>query len=88
MYFQRQQNRNSSTSALSNDSSPGDDDDEEPLPPGWGMSKAPNGRMFFIDHNNKTTTWVGIPFSGTRFISNFAFNLSLVNLPFVKVHPF
>ncbi|RWS17199.1 E3 ubiquitin-protein ligase Nedd-4-like isoform X2, partial [Dinothrombium tinctorium] len=28
------------------------------LPPGWSMQIAPNGRMFFIDHNSKTTTWV------------------------------
>ncbi|KAI5636492.1 WW domain-containing protein [Phthorimaea operculella] len=28
------------------------------LPAGWSMQKAPNGRIFFIDHNNKTTTWI------------------------------
>lgn len=28
------------------------------LPPGWSMQKAPNGRIFFIDHNQKTTTWI------------------------------
>ena len=28
------------------------------LPPGWSCQKAPNGRIFFIDHNNKTTTWI------------------------------
>ncbi|XP_052755974.1 E3 ubiquitin-protein ligase Nedd-4 isoform X2 [Galleria mellonella] len=28
------------------------------LPPGWTMQKAPNGRIFFIDHNQKTTTWI------------------------------
>ncbi|XP_078408049.1 E3 ubiquitin-protein ligase NEDD4-like isoform X2 [Cetorhinus maximus] len=27
------------------------------LPPGWEMRIAPNGRPFFIDHNNRTTTW-------------------------------
>lgn len=32
--------------------------DEEPLPAGWAMSKAPNGRVFYIDHNTKMTTWV------------------------------
>ncbi|KAK3609117.1 hypothetical protein CHS0354_007796 [Potamilus streckersoni] len=31
--------------------------DEEPLPPGWGLGKAPNGRTFYIDHNNKITQW-------------------------------
>lgn len=28
------------------------------LPPGWSMQLAPNGRMFFIDHAEKTTSWV------------------------------
>jgi E3 ubiquitin-protein ligase NEDD4 len=27
------------------------------LPSGWSMQVAPNGRVFFIDHTNKTTTW-------------------------------
>lgn len=31
---------------------------EEPLPPGWGMQLAPNGRVFFIDHCNRATTWI------------------------------
>ena len=35
--------------------------DEEPLPPGWAMAVAPNGRIFFIDHNTRQTCWV-IPF--------------------------
>ncbi|KAJ7388968.1 E3 ubiquitin-protein ligase nedd4 [Desmophyllum pertusum] len=30
---------------------------EELLPPGWALQKAPNGRMFFIDHNTRKTTW-------------------------------
>ncbi|XP_062529854.1 E3 ubiquitin-protein ligase NEDD4 isoform X10 [Bombyx mori] len=30
----------------------------EGLPPGWSMQRAPNGRIFFIDHNKKTTTWI------------------------------
>lgn len=28
------------------------------LPNGWSMQVAPNGRVFFIDHTHKTTTWV------------------------------
>ncbi|XP_069361522.1 E3 ubiquitin-protein ligase Nedd-4 isoform X9 [Maniola hyperantus] len=28
------------------------------LPAGWSMQRAPNGRIFFIDHNQKTTTWI------------------------------
>ncbi|XP_033328521.1 E3 ubiquitin-protein ligase Nedd4 isoform X4 [Megalopta genalis] len=30
----------------------------EGLPPGWGMQTAPNGRVFFIDHYQRTTTWI------------------------------
>ncbi|KAL9986746.1 hypothetical protein ACROYT_G000935 [Oculina patagonica] len=30
---------------------------EELLPPGWGMQRAPNGRIFYIDHNTRKTTW-------------------------------
>ncbi|WAQ98408.1 NEDD4-like protein [Mya arenaria] len=32
--------------------------DEDPLPAGWAMGTAPNGRVFYINHNNSTTTWV------------------------------
>lgn len=28
------------------------------LPAGWSMQVAPNGRVFFIDHTHKTTTWI------------------------------
>ncbi|KAI3421301.1 hypothetical protein GPALN_014921 [Globodera pallida] len=28
-----------------------------PLPKGWHMGYASNGESYFIDHNNKTTTW-------------------------------
>lgn len=30
----------------------------EGLPSGWSMQLAPNGRWFFIDHNERTTSWV------------------------------
>ena len=30
----------------------------EGLPTNWSMQVAPNGRVFFIDHTTKTTTWV------------------------------
>ncbi|XP_063703226.1 E3 ubiquitin-protein ligase Nedd-4 isoform X6 [Culicoides brevitarsis] len=30
----------------------------EGLPSGWSMQLAPNGRIFFIDHVNKKTSWV------------------------------
>lgn len=26
-----------------------------PLPPGWEMRHAPSGRVYFVDHNNRTT---------------------------------
>lgn len=28
------------------------------LPPGWSLQVAPNGRIFFIDHNDRKTSWV------------------------------
>lgn len=28
------------------------------LPTGWSMQVAPNGRVFFIDHNERKTSWV------------------------------
>lgn len=31
---------------------------DEGLPEGWSSQLAPNERMFFIDHVNKTTSWV------------------------------
>ena len=33
-------------------------DDLGVLPSGWQMSKTDAGRVFFIDHINKRTTWV------------------------------
>lgn len=33
-------------------------DGRGPLPQGWDMQVAPNGRTFFIDHIRKTTTWI------------------------------
>ena len=27
------------------------------LPPGWAMSRTPDGRVYYIDHNSKTTQW-------------------------------
>ncbi|KAK3609118.1 hypothetical protein CHS0354_007796 [Potamilus streckersoni] len=46
-----------SKSVASTSSQPELPSDEEPLPPGWGLGKAPNGRTFYIDHNNKITQW-------------------------------
>ena len=33
-------------------------EDEEPLPPGWQKARAPNGRIFFVDHNSQGTSWL------------------------------
>ncbi|KAL1513119.1 hypothetical protein ABEB36_002580 [Hypothenemus hampei] len=30
----------------------------EGLPQGWSVQRAPNGRLFFIDHHERTTSWV------------------------------
>ncbi len=31
---------------------------EPPLPPGWNFAYTDKGRMFFIDHTSKKTTWI------------------------------
>ncbi|XP_046970481.1 E3 ubiquitin-protein ligase NEDD4 isoform X7 [Vanessa cardui] len=46
--------RSSSSSSSQSQNLPNSDG----LPPGWSMQRAPNGRIFFIDHNQKTTTWI------------------------------
>ncbi|KNC56410.1 E3 ubiquitin-protein ligase NEDD4 [Thecamonas trahens ATCC 50062] len=30
---------------------------EEPLPDGWEMRRAANGRVYFVNHNDRTTSW-------------------------------
>ncbi len=35
-----------------------EDDGMGPLPSGWAMQIAPNGRKFFINHFTRNTTWV------------------------------
>lgn len=53
------QSRHSSTEDTTmNDSSQTTNNLEAGLPPGWTMQIAPNGRMFFIDHNEKKTSWI------------------------------
>ncbi len=34
------------------------EDSTAPLPDGWTKKNAPNGRIFFIDHIRRTTTWI------------------------------
>lgn len=31
---------------------------EIPLPQGWELGRDYDGKVYFIDHNNKKTTWV------------------------------
>ncbi|KAJ6510394.1 hypothetical protein C8R45DRAFT_799033, partial [Mycena sanguinolenta] len=28
-----------------------------PLPPGWELRRTPTNRVYFADHNTRTTTW-------------------------------
>jgi transcriptional coactivator YAP1 len=28
-----------------------------PFPPGWEKAQTSNGEIYFIDHNNQTTSW-------------------------------
>ncbi|XP_055551455.1 E3 ubiquitin-protein ligase Nedd-4-like isoform X5 [Wyeomyia smithii] len=48
----------SSTSNENDSSSSSPANAEAILPTGWSMQLAPNGRVFFIDHNEKKTSWV------------------------------
>lgn len=54
---QSRQSSSDETSTTS-DSSHATNNLEAGLPPGWTMQVAPNGRMFFIDHNEKKTSWI------------------------------
>lgn len=37
---------------------PVDSPSENSLPTGWSIQLAPNGRIFYIDHNTRKTSWV------------------------------
>ncbi|XP_063919084.1 E3 ubiquitin-protein ligase Nedd-4 isoform X4 [Zophobas morio] len=51
--------RDSTVSTTSNSNTPNNLELlSEGLPPGWTVQVAPNGRLFFIDHNERTTSWV------------------------------
>lgn len=48
----------SSETAVASSPAPGDTaGDERPLPEGWVKHRTARGKIFFIDHNTKTTTW-------------------------------
>ena len=46
-----------------------------PLPPGWEMRNMPDGRQYFVDHNTRSTTFIGW------------FPLSLFAIPFFSPAP-
>ena len=41
----------------------------QPLPPGWEMRRDPRGRVYYVDHNTRTTTWQR---PNTERLQNFA----------------
>lgn len=41
-----------------------------PLPPGWEVRHTPSGRLYYVDHNNRTTQFTD-PRLNTTVISNF-----------------
>lgn len=53
-----QSRQSSSDETSASDSSHTTNNLEAGLPTGWTMQVAPNGRMFFIDHNEKKTSWI------------------------------
>lgn len=42
---------------------------DEPLPPNWEARKDAHGRIFYIDHTNRTTTWIRPVWRSTRPVS-------------------
>lgn len=52
------ESRQSSTDDHSTGSEAAPNNLDSGLPTGWSMQMAPNGRMFFIDHNERKTSWV------------------------------
>ena len=48
----------SSTASSSSENSRNRNENSEGLPTGWTLQVAPNGRVFFINHSDKKTTWV------------------------------
>lgn len=52
-----------------------------PLPPGWDYSYSDKGRMFFIDHINKQTSWIDPRSSKPSVIPNLDFENRIGALP-------
>nr|XP_027196818.1 E3 ubiquitin-protein ligase Nedd-4-like isoform X3 [Dermatophagoides pteronyssinus] len=54
-------NNTNDTNDNNDDNDQNEDEQQQqlgPLPPGWTQQVHVNGRIFFIDHNNKSTTWI------------------------------
>ena len=34
-----------------------EEEEEEPLPQGWEQRVDANGKIYFVNHNDQTTTW-------------------------------
>ena len=53
--------------------------ENEPLPPGWEKRRDPEGRVYFVDHNTRQTTWQRPntdSFEEQRFFYHFGLQLS------------
>jgi E3 ubiquitin-protein ligase NEDD4 len=61
-----------------------------PLPPGWDYSFSDKGRMFFIDHANKTTSWIDPRNGKPSPVPNLDFETRIGALPvsFLKLYLF
>lgn len=55
---QSRQSSSDETTSTSDGGSHATNNLEAGLPSGWTVQVAPNGRMFFIDHNEKKTSWI------------------------------
>ncbi|KAK3750287.1 hypothetical protein RRG08_015779 [Elysia crispata] len=53
----QEERRHNNRRSMPTGPSGGSQDGDDPLPAGWGIGIAPNGRTFYIDHNNRTTSW-------------------------------
>jgi E3 ubiquitin-protein ligase NEDD4 len=47
-----------------------------PLPSGWEMRLTSTGRVYFVDHNTKTTTWDGKTHTHTHFFTSILLTVS------------
>lgn len=59
-YFNGNSLNNSTTSLAEDDNTSGHNPltDGAPLPEGWDVGMDFDGKIYFIDHKNRTTTWI------------------------------